>query len=364
MKELLEAFDSLDPALQLAAKIAGVVLALVVVDVAQRAAMRRFRRRAARTAVIWDEAVAYGLTGPLSTLIWFSGLLGSLDLLSEEVRWRWLARVGDLWVLLFTATLAWFLLRLTRGVEEGMVRVRERRGEPVDPTTFDAIGKLVRIVIIVVASLAVLQTLGVGIAGLLAAGGVGGVAIGFAAKDLLANFFGGLTVYLDRPFAVGDWIRTLDGQIEGNVERIGWRSTVIRTFEKRPIYVPNALFTTIAVENPSRMTHRRIREWVGIRYDDIARVGAICAALRAALAGDADVDAAQGVFVNLDRYGPSSVDLLIVCYTPRHDFAEFQQVKERALLLAAQVIAAHGAEIAFPTQVLKFQGAMPPGMPR
>ena len=110
---------------------------------------------------------------------------------------------------------------------------------------------------------------------------VGGIAVGFAARDLLANLFGGLTIYLDRPFSVGDWIRSPDRQIEGVVERIGWRSTVVRRFDKRPLYVPNSVFSTVVVENPSRMTNRRIYETIGLRYDDARVVGAITDAVRA-----------------------------------------------------------------------------------
>ena len=103
-----------------------------------------------------------------------------------------------------------------------------------------------------------MQALGYSISGVLAFGGIGGIAVGFAAKDLLANFFGGLMIYLDRPFSVGDWIRSPDKNIEGTVEEIGWRLTRIRTFDKRPLYVPNSTFTQISVENPSRMLNRRI----------------------------------------------------------------------------------------------------------
>lgn len=67
-------------------------------------------------------------------------------------------------------------------------------------------------------------------------------------------------IYFDRPFKVGDWIRSPDRQIEGTVERIGWRMTIIRTFDKRPLYVPNSVFSSIVVENPSRMLNRRIYE--------------------------------------------------------------------------------------------------------
>lgn len=111
------------------------------------------------------------------------------------------------------------------------------------------------------------RALGVNIAGLLAFGGVGGIAAGLAAKSLLANLFGGLSVYLDHPFRIGDWIRSPDREIEGTVEEIGWRRTLIRTFDMRPLYVPNALFMTISVENPSRMLNRRTFEKVGVRYE-------------------------------------------------------------------------------------------------
>ena len=87
----------------------------------------------------------------------------------------------------------------------------------------------------------------------MAFGGIGGIAIGFAAKDLLANFFGALMIFLDRPFSIGDWIRSPDREIEGVVEDIGWRSTKIRTFDKRPLFIPNSAFASLTVENASKM---------------------------------------------------------------------------------------------------------------
>ena len=114
-----------------------------------------------------------------------------------------------------------------------------------------------------------MQLLGFSIAGILTFGGVGGIAVGFAAQDLLSNFFGWLGIYLDRPFAVGDWIRSPDREIEGTVEEIGWRVTRIRTFDNRPLYVPNSAFTNIS---PSRIQQGcligRIYETIGVRYDD------------------------------------------------------------------------------------------------
>ena len=88
----------------------------------------------------------------------------------------------------------------------------------------DATGKLLRASVVITAVLVALQTLGVSVGGVLAFGGVGGIAVGFAARDLLANLFGGLTIYLDRPFRVGDWILSPDREIEGTVIEIGWRT--------------------------------------------------------------------------------------------------------------------------------------------
>ena len=103
----------------------------------------------------------------------------------------------------------------------------------MDETTIRAVGRVLRITVIVTATLVGLDTLGVNIAGLMAAGGIGGLAIGLAAKDMIANFFGGLTVFIDRPFSIGDWIVLKDHGIEGVVENIGWRQTTIRKFDRR-----------------------------------------------------------------------------------------------------------------------------------
>ena len=194
--------------------------------------------------------------------------------------------------------------------------------------------------------------MGFSIAGVLAFGGIGGIAVGFAAKDLLANFFGGLMIYLDRPFAVGDWIRSPDRELEGTVEDIGWRLTRIRTFDKRPLYVPNAVFTQVAVENPSRMLNRRIYENIGVRYDDAAQLRAIVNDVRAMLAAHDDIDANQTLIVNFNGYGASSLDFMVYCFTKTIQWVEYHQVKENVLLGILDIISAHGAECAFPTHTV------------
>lgn len=200
-----------------------------------------------------------------------------------------------------------------------------------------------------------LQTIGVSISGILAFGGIGGIAVGFAAKDLLANFFGGLMVYLDRPFSVGDWVRSPDKEIEGTVEHIGWRQTRIRTFDKRPLYIPNATFSLISVENPSRMSHRRIYEKIGIRYDDVDALASIMNDIKAMLKTHQDIDSSQTMIVSFNEFGPSSLDFFVYTFTKTTNWIRFHEVKQDILLKIIDIIASHKAELAFPTQTLKVQ---------
>ena len=122
--------------------------------------------------------------------------------------------------------------------------------------------------------------------------------MGFAAKDLLANLFGGLMISLDRPFAVGDWVRSPDKEIEGVVEHISWRLTRIRTFDMRPLYVPNSTFSTIALENPSRMTNRRIYETIGLRHQDASQMAAIIQGVKKMLLEHPEIDGDKLLIVN------------------------------------------------------------------
>ena len=188
---------------------------------------------------------------------------------------------------------------------------------------------------------------------------MGGIAVGLAARDLLANVFGGLTIYLDRPFSVGDWIRSPDQELEGTVQEIGWRRTLIRTFDMRPLYVPNAVFTTISVENPSRMLNRRIYETIGVRYDDMSHVRGVLRDTREYLNTSPQIDQSKTLMVNFNQFWASSLDFFVYCFTKTVVWAEYHVVKEEVLLKIADIIAQHGAEVAFPTRTLHVTGEVP-----
>ncbi len=334
-----------------------VVLAAVLVSVIAQFLLRRAEKMVSQTASHWDDALTHAAKRPLPIIIWLVGIAIAAGIVGRETDAALFDAVRPIRNVGVVFCLAWFMIRLIHNVTANIVAIREKRGEVVDITTIDALSKLARLTVITLFTLVAMQTLDFSISGVLAAGGIGGIAIGFAAKDLLANFFGGLTIYLDRPFSVGDWIRSPDKNIEGTVEYISWRHTRIRAFNKNPIYVPNALFTTIVVENPTRMTHRRIKETIGIRYEDIGVMDTIVAEVKAMLQNHAEIDATQTLIVNFNAFGPSSLDFFIYTFTRTKAWAHFHEVKQDVLLKVAEIIDRHGAQIAFPTHTVHIEAA-------
>ena len=333
-------------------RVAGLIGVTGLVDVVQRRVLSRLHAQLEKTEAYWDDAVVRALRRPLSLLVWVVGLSFMADVGLSQVDTALADMRDSLRVIGIVAAFSWFLARLISLVEEGIIALGQEGDEPYDRATLDAIAKLLRVFVFVAATLVALQTLGFSVSGVLAFGGIGGLAVGFAAKDLLANFFGGLTIYLDRPFAVGDWIRSPDREIEGTVERIGWRLTLIRTFDKRPLYIPNAVFTTIAVENPSRMHNRRIYETIGIRYDDAPKMAGIVSDVEHMLRSHPDIDTQALLMVNFVTFAPSSLDFFVYTFTRTTDWATFHKVKQDVLLRILGIIEQHAAEVAFPTSTL------------
>ncbi|MCC5831604.1 MAG: mechanosensitive ion channel family protein [Chlamydiales bacterium] len=321
----------------------------------QKFLMRRIHRRLLQTKSFWDNIFVDALQLPLHVLIWLLGIAFAAQIVEAETDAPIFGLIEAVRYIGIISLIAWFLFRFVKRAEENILA----KSAKVDKTTADAISKILRGSILITATLVTLQTFGVSISGILAFGGIGGIAIGFAAKDLLANFFGSFMLYLDRPFSVGDWIRSPDRQIEGIVEHIGWRLTRIRTFDKRPLYVPNHVFTTISIENPSRMRNRRINETIGVRYDDFDRIESILEEVRELLSSHPGIDQTQPVMAHFNEFGSSSLDFFIYAFTKATLKAEFHKVKEDLLMKIHQIISAHGAELAFPTTTVNIPNQMP-----
>ena len=326
----------------------SIIFTALLIDFIQKKVLKRLQKQLEKTPNLWDDAFIHAVIKPISLLISAFALSVVMDIAGFNNSYK-VFEVGTIIVI------AWTLIRLISFVEINVIKQQAIIGKEVDRTTADAVSQLLRVSVVITSLLVGLQSLGFNISAILAFGGIGGVAVGFAAKDLLANFFGGLMIYLDRPFSVGDWIRSPDRNIEGTVEKIGWRLTLIRTFDKRPLYIPNSMFANISVENPSRMTHRRINETIGVRYDDSKQLPAIIDDVKAMLTNHPEIDNTQTLMVNFNQFAASSLDFFIYTFTKTTDWVKFHEVKQDVLFKITDIIEKHGAEIAFPTSTVHLE---------
>jgi MscS family membrane protein len=334
-----------------------VTLTLIVRVVALRL-LTVMERQLAKTENTWDDALFEAARSPLSWFILIMGLLWAIDISEGYVDVALfsdqnLAVVRQLTFIVLIMLFFWRFI--TQAEKRLLVKIEDSEAASetrMDPTTLHALAKLLRLSVVISAALIALPTLGIEITALLAFGGVGGIAVGFAAQDLLSNFFGGMMIYLDRPFAIGDWIRSPDREIEGTVEHIGWRLTVVRTFDKRPLYIPNSVFNKLALENPSRMRNRRIKETIGIRYGDADKMAVVVRDVKEMLQKHEDIDTSQTLIVNFNEYGASSLNFFIYTFTKTTNWIEFHRVKEDVMLKIIEIVHGHGADFAFPTMTL------------
>lgn len=330
-----------------------VIFFSMVLSFISKRMLHRVLMRLQRTKTLWDDLVISSALKPVSWLIWLLGFTFAADIVYQEGNAAIFEAINPIRNVGVIALLTLFLLNLINGTQNILKGYEDKNGDKnFDEHTVEAISKLIRISIFITAALVMLQTLGFSVSGVLAFGGIGGIAIGFAAKDLLSNFFGGLMIYMDRPFKVGDWIRSNDREIEGTVEHIGWRLTRIRTFDKRPLYVPNSIFATIAVENPSRMTNRRIYETIGIRYEDSTKMKSIVDDVKRMLKNHPEIDTNATMIVNFVSFSESSIDFFVYTFTKTIDWVYFHEVKQDVMLKIMDIIEKYGAEIAFPTSTL------------
>ena len=333
----------------------AIVLVSQVLAWVARKILRSMLKRANSRQKKWYDILLETAIRPVGIIIKVAGIMFALKTLTVDIKNELFQSIITHSEIIFIPLCSWFLTNFITALERSYIDEIDQNKRKGDQTTVQAISKLVRLSVIIVTILIVLQNMGINLTGLLAAGSVGGLVIGFAGKDLLANFFGGLMLYLERPFKVGDWIRSPDREIEGTVVNIGLRTTAIKTFDQRPLYVPNSIFTSISLENPSRMSNRRIYETIGVRYQDISKVEGILKDIRDYILSAPEIEPTLTTMINFNSFAPSSLDFFIYCFTKTTNWQEYHRVKEKVLLAVCDIINSHGAQIAFPTSTIHLQ---------
>ena len=332
-----------------------ILIVLIITFIVSRVrhfTLLRAEKRLAQTNLIWGRSTVEAIRKPAAVLIWVAGLSFAIEIVRIEFQTAIFEAVPALRSAAAIAAITWFGFKFVGIYEHSYVAKQTESDSTFDRTTVFITSKILRVVVIFLGILVAMQTLGLSIAGILAFGGVGGIAIGFAARELIANYFGGLMLFMDRPFKVGETITSSDRDIEGTVQEIGWRQTIIVKFDTRTLYVPNSVFATIVVRNMTRQKNRRIFEYVGIRYDDADQLFAIVSDTKDMLSNHPEIDQESSIMVNFDRFAASSLDIMIYCFTKTIVWAEYHEIKQDVLVKTMEIIASHGAEIAFPTSTI------------
>lgn len=188
------------------------------------------------------------------------------------------------------------------------------------------------------------------VSGLIGGLGLGGLAFALAAKDTLSNIFGSVTVLVDRPFEIGDWIKT--GDIEGTVETVGIRSSRIRTFYNSLITLPNAMLTTAIVDNLGRRRYRRIKTTLALEYSTPPdRIEAFCEGIRELIRRH-PYTRKDYYHVYLNQFSDSSLDVLLYCFVECPDWAMELRERQRLFIDILKLAGELGVGFAFPTRTL------------
>ena len=210
--------------------------------------------------------------------------------------------------------------------------------------------KAIKVLVIILGVAAVLELWGIKIGPIIAGLGLFGVAVALGAQDLFKNLISGILVLVEKRFKMGDWI-LVEGIIEGIVEKIGFRSTVIRKFDKSLAIIPNFQFAENAVINVSQITNWRISWIITLQYDTtVDQLKTIRDQIEDHINKSVDYDINVGVAVRIDKFSDSSIDLYIRCFTKTDSWNEMLKVKERLAIEIKQIVEGNKASFAFPSQ--------------
>lgn len=287
---------------------------------------------------------------PLFYFIWILGFTLMLDIVSVSFTLNTLPIFTQMTrKILFLALLLWGTLRYISRMEKHYL---EDPSQTCDKTTILGFSKIAKAVFFILILLTAMQSLGISLSGVLAFGGITGAALAFAGKDLLANFFGGLIIYLDRPFRVGDYISSPDKSIEGTVEQIGWRLCRIRQFNSAPLFIPNSVFTTLSIENISQCLHRRIKFTIGLRYEDAPKIESVITAIKAMLRAHPGINQNAMILVAFSAFANSSLNIDIDCFSNTKEYQVFKKTYEDVSLKIIEIVKMTGADFAFPSRTL------------
>jgi MscS family membrane protein len=209
----------------------------------------------------------------------------------------------------------------------------------------------IKVLILILGLAAVLELWGIKIGPIIAGLGLFGVAVALGAQDLFKNLISGILVLIEKRFQVGDWI-FVEGVIEGTVERIGFRSTVVRRFDKSLATIPNFQFAENAVINNSLITNRRVNWVIGLEYRTTAdQLKLIKDQIENYIKNNKDFVVSEDTLlsVKIEQFAASSIDIRLICFTKTSEYLEWMKVKDALAIEIKNIVEKNNASFAFPS---------------
>ncbi|WP_437804919.1 mechanosensitive ion channel family protein [Sorangium sp. So ce1078] len=328
------------PVLALAGWLVGAVLSFLL-----RALLRRL---VVRTGSTLDDALLEGTRGPLTfaaallaieaALPWLGLYLPAEEFLDKVVR-------AGIFVAVF-----WFALRAIDAVGGRLLAAPATRDNPAARSLVPLMGRIAKVSIVIVGAIAVLSELGYPVASLIAGLGIGGVALALAAQKTVENLFGSVSIGIDRPFQVGDFVKV--DALLGTVESIGLRSTRIRTLDRTLVTIPNGKLADLQIESYTARDRMRLACVLSLVHETTPEQ------LRAVIEGCERALRAHpmiwpdDVVVRFVGVGPSSLDVEVMAWFQTSDFGEFRDIRQEMLITFLEIVGSAGSRLAHPTQTL------------
>jgi MscS family membrane protein len=296
----------------------------------------------AKMGDILSSSLIESLKTPMKIFYWVFCFYRIFLLFDEEfVFYR------QLKILLMAAVSLWVCLKFVSLCTRKVVEIKQTKKQKVDFGRVGFLQKAFQTLVIAVISITALEKLGIQLNSVIAIGGIGGMAVGFAAKDMLANIFGGLVLHLDKPFTVGDVISLSGKGIEGVTAEIGWRQTRVMSFARTSFFIPNSVFSSMVVENRSKFHSRRVEEIVPIKYVDPDTTERVVLGIRKMLAASDVVNHSLDTVVALDRIEKGMVlNISLTVFVKVTDWAKYMETRQNILIDTIRVVEENGGALA------------------
>ena len=331
-------------------KVIGALLILAIFFLIRGLSTRffefRLRAMARRTTNQLDDAMVDALVPPFRLVLPTMGIFFAAQFLDLQGIYTDIA--DNLVRSLIAFTIFWGLHRLVSPLSVFLTRLEAVFTHEL----VEWLIKSIRIAIALIGGATIIQVWGIAIGPIIAGAGLFGVALALGAQDLFKNLIAGILILGEKRFRKGDWIKA-EGTVEGTVESIGFRSTIVRRFDKAPVHVPNSKLSDSAVINFSAMTHRRIYWMIGVEYrTTVDQLRQIRDNIETFIHDSDEYSDPSEVstFVRIDRFSDSSIDIMLYCFTRTTDWGKWLEIKEDLAYRIKEIIEQAGTGFAFPSQ--------------